>query len=214
MTSLVNILTLLCAILNAPAVSSLILPVSLPASDLRIDLNTTSNPLPIAAEPKCIDSPDWVTTSFEGSDCFVAIENFHNREYTVWSTTFLEFFAYRYHSHLPSVWAQRTPRRYRHKSCTMAVVMLTDMPPGIVTTPAQRYSVSDLASYADLERAARSVFSKCISPVRRLGKGLNGRKFEGAKVGFANPTGYGIAGESTSFECSCSYSVCHGAFPD
>ena len=93
----------------------------------------------------------------------------------------------------------------------MAVVMLIDMPLGIVPTPAPRYSASDLASYADLERAVRSVFSKCISPVRKLGKGLNGRRFEGAEVGFANPTGYGIAGESISFACSCSYTVCNGA---
>lgn len=201
MTSLVNIITLLYAILNTPVASPLTRPTSSPANDFGIDINTTSITLHVAPDPQCIDSPDWVTPFFEGSDCSVAIDKFHNREYPVWSTTYLEFFTYRLYPPLPSIWAQRTPRRYRHKSCTMAIVMLSDMPPGIVPPPASRYSASDLASYSDLERAARGVLMKCISPIRKQGKNLDRRRIEGVRVGFANPTGFGIAGKLVAFVC-------------
>ena len=201
MTSLLKTITLLSVIMNAQAVFPLGLPTLLPPSNLSISINTSFVPRPITTDPQCIDSPNWVTPFFKGSDCSIAVDKFHNREYPIWSTTYLEFFAYRFYPPLPSVWAQRTPRRYRHKSCTMAIVMLGDMPSGIVPPPATRYSTSDLASYADLERAARGILLKCISPVRKQGAGLDGRRIDRARVGFTNPTGFGITGKLVAFAC-------------
>ena len=206
-TSFGNLLIFLVTTLNAPAVSPFNIAKSSP-HDHTMFFNTTFIPLPFAHDPQCIDSSDWVTPFFEGSDCSIAVGKFHNREYPVWSTTYLEFFTYRFQPPLPSIWAQRTPRRYRHMSCTMAIVMLRDMPPGIVPPPTSTYPTSDLASYADLERVARGILAKCISPVRSVGQGSNRRKHRGTRVGFVNPTGFGIAGKlmsvsHTGAACRC-----------
>ena len=152
-------------------------------SQFQIDEIVTGHPHP--SDPMCIDSPAWVTSSFLAGDCLTCIDKLHNREVDIWSTAFLEFFSYRTQlPYPPSIWAQRTPRKYRYKSCTLAIVMLKDMPEGVV--PGRGFPGSDLSSYAFLEMTARNVLIKCMSPV------LRGR--QSGRVGFANPTGFDIAG--------------------
>lgn len=139
-----------------------------------------------SSNPRCIDSPDWVTPSFVGGDCHTAIVKFH-RETVVWNTVDLSFLSYQATPPLSSIWDQETPRRYRYKSCTLAVVMLKDLPHEM--TPARPYPGIDTSSYASLERAAREILASCISPV--LGKGGAN---EGGGVGFTNPAGFDILG--------------------
>ena len=152
-------------------------------SQLIAHENFTGHPHP--SDPICGEFPTWVTSSFLAGDCYTCIDKLHNREVDIWSAAFLEFFSYDTISpYPPSIWAQRTPRKYRYKSCTLAIVMLKDMPQGIL--PARGFPGTDLSSYTFLEMAARNVLAKCMSPV------LKGK--EGNKVGFANPTGFDIAG--------------------
>lgn len=154
--------------------------------------NVTGHPHP--SDPICVENPSWVTSSFLAGDCYTCIDKLHNREVDIWSTAFLEFFSYRTSlPSPPSIWAQRTPRKYRYKSCTLAIVMLKDMPEG--TIPGKGFPGTDLSSYAFLEMAARNVLAKCMSPVLR-GK-------PGSKVGFANPTGFDIAGTLIGFLSAC-----------
>ena len=152
-------------------------------SQLKPHENMTGYPHP--SDPICIENSAWVTSSFLAGDCLTCIDKLHNREVDTWSTAFLEFVSYRtVIPSPPSIWAQRTPRKYRYKSCTLAIVMLKDMPEG--TVPGSGFPGTDLSSYAFLEMAARNVMAKCMSPVL----GGDGR----GKVGFANPTGFDIAG--------------------
>ena len=150
--------------------------------------NMTGPPHP--SDPVCVENATWVTSSFLAGDCYTCIDKLHNREVDIWSTAFLEFFSYNtVPPHPPSIWAQRTPRKYRYKSCTLAIVMLKDIPDG--TLPARGFPGTDLSSYAFLEMAARNVLAKCMSPV------LWGKT--GGKLEFTNPTGFDIAGTLISF---------------
>ena len=152
-------------------------------SQFKTHENVTGYPDP--SDPICGEFPTWITSSFLAGDCYTCIDKLHNREVDVWSTAFLEFFSYRTPPpYPPSIWAQRTPRKYKYKSCTLAIVMLKDIPDGVV--PARGFPGTDLSSYAFLEMAARNVLAKCMSPV------MKGEK--GNKVGFANPTGFDIVG--------------------
>ena len=160
-------------------------------SQLRVHANATGYPHP--SDPVCIDDPSWVTSSFLAGDCYTCIDKLHNRDVDVWSGAFLEFFSYATLPPTPpSVWAQRTPRKYRYKSCTLAIVMLRDMPEG--TIPGRGFPGTDLSSYAFLEMAAKNVLAKCMAPVMLRGKGSDGGGGGGGRVGFANPTGFDIAG--------------------
>ena len=55
----------------------------------------------------------------------------------------------------------------------------------------------DVASYATIERAAREIVARCLSPV--LGKG--GAK-PGGELGFSNPTGFDIVGKLSALRGS------------
>ena len=145
--------------------------------------NVTGQPHP--SDPVCVENPSWVTSSFLAGDCYTCIDKLHNRDVDIWSTAFLEFFSYdTLLPKPPSIWAQRTPRKYRYKSCTLAIVMLRDLPEG--TVPGRGFPGTDLSSYAFLEMSARNVLAKCMSPVLRAKAG--------GKVEFANPTGFDITG--------------------
>ena len=100
------------------------------------------------------------------------------------------------------MWAQATPRKYKYKSCTLALVMLKDMP-GL--TPPGGFSGHDEVSYTTIEATAREILARCISPVFGFGKsGARGSE----SLGFANPTGFDIIGTfSTCFFCAWSHSL-------
>lgn len=151
-----------------------------------IHRNTTT--ASFSSGPQCHDSPDWTTSSFLGGDCYTAIDKFTNFESHKWGPAYLEFVSRDIILAHPSIWAQRTPRKYRYKSCTLAIVMLRDLPPGIV--PGGEYPHSDLGNYVQLEKAARRILAKCISVVLSKGEGRGG-----GRLGFANPTGFDIEGQ-------------------
>ncbi len=118
-------------------------PLVLPSSS-----NTT---FPILRNLQCIDSPDWATPHFLASDCYTAIDKFVNREVMVHGNRFpllsapssdltkfyiaggtiYEFLSRGMSPAYPR-FAQTTPRRYKYKTCTMAIVMLVDLPGGAV----------------------------------------------------------------------------------
>ena len=145
---------------------------------LRTNL-TTSQRLLI---PQCLFSDEWITPSFLAGDCYTCIDKLHNREIDKWHTIPLNFVSY--HTPQPSIWTQGTPRRYRYKSCTLAIVMLQDMPPEII--PPGGFPGHDEVSYVELELTAREIIARCLSVVIR-NKGERG-------VNFVNPTGYDITG--------------------
>lgn len=98
----------------------------------------------------------------------------------------VEFFAAKMTPSFPSQFSQSTPRKYKYKSCTMAIVMLRDLPGGVV--PGTTSPKSDLCTYPHLENAAKNVLQGCLSPVLGKGRGPAGG------LGFVNPTGYDIGG--------------------
>ena len=76
----------------------------------------------------------------------------------------------------------------------MAIVMLADLPPGLVPhLPAPRspagWQKSDLCDYAEIERAGLNVRDGCLSVIEDKGGG-------GGGLGFANPVGYKVLGMS------------------
>ena len=133
--------------------------------------------------PQCLNSEDWVTPSFLPGDCYTCIDKLHNRDTDKWHTIPLDFVSYLTPQHKPSTWTQTTPRRYKYKSCTVAVVLLKDMPGA---TPPGKYPAHDEVSYAAVELSAREIIARCLSPVM-------GEKRERG-LGFANPTGFEIIG--------------------
>ena len=135
---------------------------------------------------ECINSHDWATEHFLAGDCYTALDKFHNREVDKYNSMMLEFLAAGLNPPFPSRFAQTTPRKYKYKSCTMAIVMLKDLPGGAV--PGTSFPTSDLCTYIQLENAAKNVLEGCLSPVLGKSKGRAGG------LGFVNPTGYDIAG--------------------
>ena len=140
---------------------------------------TTSQQLLI---PQCLYSDEWITSSFLAGDCYTCIDKLHNREIDKWHTIPLDFVSY--HTPQTSIWTQGTPRRYKYKSCTLAIVMLKDMPPEIA--PPGGFPGHDEVSYTELELTAREIIARCLSIVMRK-KGERG-------VNFVNPTGFDITG--------------------
>lgn len=114
------------------------------------------------------------------------METFHNLEVARYESMTLEFLAANITPIFPSLFTQSTPRKYKYNSCTMAIVLLRDLPGGAV--PGIVFPMSDLSTYVSVENTAKNVFQGCLSPV--LGKG----KERGGGLGFVNPTGYDIAG--------------------
>ena len=104
-------------------------------------------------------------------------------------TTLFEFLAANITPALPSRFAQPTPRKYTYKSCTVAVVMLADLPPGLpgLPLPPTRWPRSDLCDYVSIENAGLNVRDACLSIVEEEGAGGRGLRF-------VNPTGYNLAG--------------------
>lgn len=156
------------------------------ASSSPLVLLPTTNISAPAPNLQCIDSPDWATLTFVPEDCYLALENFHTREVEFYESMMLEFLAANIAPSFPSLFAQTTPRKYEYKTCTMAIVMLRDLPGEPL--PVTRFPKSDLSTYLSIGIAAKNVLQVCLSPVR--GKG--GRM--GGGLGFVNPTGYDVTG--------------------
>ncbi len=98
----------------------------------------------------------------------------------------LEFYAANITPSYPSRFSQPTPQKYKYKTCTLAIVMLKDLPGGAV--PGTSFPSTDLSSYMDIQNAAKDVLRICISVVLGKGRGAGGG------LGFVNPTGYDTAG--------------------
>lgn len=175
MNHLVSSIFFLAALLALTPLASYLPLVLLPAANI-------SAPAP---NLQCIDSPDWATSAFHPQDCYTAIENFHTREVEIYESMTLEFLATHITPSFPSLFSQTTPRKYEYNSCTIAIVMLRDLPGG--TAPGITFPKSDLCTYVYIENAAKNVLQGCLSPMR--GKGSRNGGLE-----FVNPTGYDIAG--------------------
>lgn len=107
---------------------------------------------------------------------------------------------------------QRTPRKYAYKSCTMAIVMLTDLQTLGLAVPrlpaGKKWARTDLSDYTAIENAILNVRDGCLSVIVSGGLGGDGdggaRKREREGVGgkkglnFANPVGYDVAGHRGS----------------
>lgn len=135
---------------------------------------------------RCVDKPEWTTQSFLAGDCYSALDKFHNRKVDRYSSMTVEFYAANVTPYYPSHFWQATPQKYKYKTCTLAIVMLRDMPPSEV--PVTTTQSTDLSSYLYVEMAARTVLKECLSVVLPNGKG------GGGALGFVNPTGYDVVG--------------------
>ena len=91
----------------------------------------------VSSELQCINSPEWATSGFLAGDCYTAIEKFRDREVEKYGATTLEFLAAGMTPIFPSLFWQSTPRRYKYKSCTMAILMLKDLPGDVVPVSMQ-----------------------------------------------------------------------------
>jgi hypothetical protein len=159
---------------------------------------TTSNPLGIPPTPtnmsltasnlQCIDSPDWTTPSFLAGDCYTALDKLQNRKVLRYNSMVLEFYAANITPSYPSRFSQATPQKYKYKTCTLAIVMLKDLPGGAI--PGTTLRETDLGTYVDIANAAKRIMKVCLSVVMEKGRGRGG----GGGLGFVNPTGYDIAG--------------------
>ena len=156
------------------------------ASSSPLVLLPTANISVSTSNPQCIDSPDWATLRFSPEDCYTVIANFHALEVEHYESMMVEFFAANIHPTIPSLFTQLTPRKYKYRSCTMAIVLLRDLPEGLA--PGINFPKSDLSTYVSVETAAKIVLQACLSPVRGKGRG------KGGGLGFVNPTGYDIVG--------------------
>lgn len=153
-------------------------PLTLPPATTNISFNPSNY--------KCVDKPEWTTQSFLAGDCYSALDKFHNRKVDRYSSMTVEFYAANVTPYYPSHFWQATPQKYKYKTCTLAIVMLRDMPPSEV--PVTTAQSTDLSSYLYIEMAARTVLKECLSVVLPNGKA------SGGALGFVNPTGYDIVG--------------------
>lgn len=138
---------------------------------------------------QCINSDDWATPNFHPQDCQAAIEEFHRTDVLKYTHMLLEFRAKGVPPLIP-IFSQSTPRRYVYGTCTVAIIMMTDMQNLLPGT----YFVknTDLSTYVFLENAAKNVREGCISP-------MLGEQGDQDGVNFVNPTGYDVAGAYCTF---------------
>ncbi|CAD6594130.1 MAG: hypothetical protein ASARMPRED_008676 [Alectoria sarmentosa] len=144
---------------------------------------------------QCINSADWATTTFMAYDCYTALALFEDYEVYRHATTIFEFVAANIVPAYPQ-FAQTTPRKYTYRSCTLAIVMLADLPSEPPGLPARRWPQTDLGDYVGIENAGLNVRDGCLSIVLGEGGAAGGEeeREQGGRVGFVNPTGYDTAG--------------------
>ncbi|KAM0804905.1 hypothetical protein BDR22DRAFT_832637 [Usnea florida] len=141
---------------------------------------------------ECVTSDAWVTRNFIAGDCFTALAILEDWEVSRHGAKIFEFLAASITPPYPSLFAERTPRKYMYKSCTVTIALLADVPPGLVPhlpepPLPQGWRKSELCDYASIERAGLNIRDGCLSVVEDRGGGAGG-------LGFVNPAGYKVLG--------------------
>ena len=116
-------------------------------------VNVTQN------SPQCVDSPSWSSTFFTPKDCRFAIHTLYEFEVLTNARITFEFLARGATGTTVAV-KQKTPRRYVAGTCTLAIVLIKDVP--LVASVASRSS--DLADYWSIWKLSKAISTDCLSP--------------------------------------------------
>ncbi|KAL8793913.1 MAG: hypothetical protein Q9195_003532 [Heterodermia aff. obscurata] len=127
-----------------------------------ISNTTTSNRI-----ETCTFIPHWVPNIVRYPDCLGALSIFHGAESTLPTTERYEFLA-RGSPRTTTLTPLQTPRKYRQKTCTIAVAMLSTFPMSFLPPGAERrvYEGSDVATLDELMGAATEVALDCVKEPR------------------------------------------------
>ena len=134
----------------------------------------------------CVDSMSWSSTSFHPRQCVAAIHAVYEFEVLTSARITYEFLASgATRSTVAAV--QRTPRRYVGGSCTLAIVLLKDVPSLGSTSSAPS---SDLTDYWQIWKLSKSILEDCLPPWLSGNRSSNvGRSHSPVK--FRSQTGWG-----------------------
>ncbi|KAL8843701.1 MAG: hypothetical protein Q9205_002058 [Flavoplaca limonia] len=118
----------------------------------------------LMGQQACVASPDWVVSShIQPADCAEALDIFRRAEFPKGGSQPLEFIARGAHpaTHLTTI---TTPRKYRFRTCTVAVAMFASIPPWLMppTMERRRFALNDVASFDGLRQAAKQIITDCV----------------------------------------------------
>ena len=140
----------------------------------------------------CIDSHLWCPHFVASIHCRKAITAFYIRKVSdpLFSHVTYEFLAHNIHptTRYP---IQNTPERYVWRTCTMALVLVADVP--ALNKGRGQVHETDLATYFDVWDVISGVLTECVmSPYEGVGRNRSATdKEEGQPVGFRSGTGWG-----------------------
>ena len=128
----------------------------------------------------CTFQPHWVPNIVRYNDCLAAIDLFRSAESSKSSFQRFEFLA-RGARRMTMLSPFETPRKYRHRTCTVGVVMMSAFPVPFIPPQAKRkiYQPSDVATLNELQDAAREVAMDCVHNPKVMSRPTVGWKPQG-----------------------------------
>ena len=164
---------------------SAVVGTGIPPSSTTTTFNA-SGPMnvPVDALARCTDSTDWISPAYVQEDCETAVNSIFGHDVQRYGDIKLEFVdqGAAFSGKLPFI---QTPRGYRFRSCTMAIVMLqhfSNSPPG--TVPGMRpghSSTRDISNLREASTAAANTLYRCVHTQRQLGWTEFGKKSMSSK---------------------------------
>ena len=117
--------------------------------------------------PECVDSRTWASTQFDPSDCRLALDRFTVAELVVSRSSHTNFeFLGIDATPVSTLTTQRTPRRYKYNTCTMAIILQKDLPILLPIAPGHHPSPpTDFATYSEIREVTSLLLKVCISPI-------------------------------------------------
>ncbi len=146
------------------------LPISLAPSSRSLSYNVSEPVIALAIAPvRCTSLDEWVKPRYIEEDCNHVVHNIFGPEVERYGDIELEFVDL---GTAPSGQFRfmQTPRKYRFRSCTMAIVMLDFFIPGEVPgTGRGPFPNKDISTLRQAFTAARNVLHLCLQIRRELG---------------------------------------------
>ena len=118
------------------------------------------------APARCTDSDDWVRPSFIQDDCRAVVNTIFYGDVRNYGDIKLEFIGLGTDppTKLPFM---QTPRKYRYRSCIMAIVMNDLFGPGEV--PGSPFPPRDVSNLREAFTAATDTLDRCVQRKRQAG---------------------------------------------